>query len=69
MDNETGRELRELWKKVYIGDMRFGVREARFKAEAEGFPSKGITPKYDRVSWIAAFLHRSCKNSIKNGNN
>ena len=58
-EGERGDQLRELWKAVYRGDLKWGVREARSQAAAKNFPPVGgITSKRDRNSWVAAYLKK-----------
>jgi hypothetical protein len=54
---ETGNELREVWKKIYKGDLRWGVRDARMKHKEKNCQKKGYGQ--DRNSWIAASLKNS----------
>ena len=58
-EEDTGRELRELWKQMYQGDLKWGIRDARLKAEAKNWPMNQVTRKRDRNSWIAASLRQS----------
>ena len=53
---ELGDNLRELWKTIYRGDLKWGVRDARF--EAKNFPPRGLTSRKDRNSWVAAYLKK-----------
>ena len=57
--DKQGKELRELWKKMYKGDLRWGVRDARLKAEEKNWPRKKETNKKDRNSWIATTIRQS----------
>ena len=57
--DKQGQELRELWKEMYKGDLRWGVRDARFKAEEKNWPRKKETNKKDRNSWIATSIRQS----------
>ena len=56
---ENGPELRRLWKKMYQGDLQWGVRDLRLKAEQKNWPLKQVTHKKDRNSWIAASIRQS----------
>ena len=56
---EDDEEFRELWKAIYLGDLKNGVRDKRFKAEEEGWPRKSVMKKNDRNSWICRCL-RAC---------
>ena len=61
---EIGNELREVWKRIYKGDLRWGVRDARMKNK-----EKNCQKKYygqDRNSWIAASLKKSLLTAKKN---
>ena len=61
-----GNDLREVWKKIYKGDLRWGVREARMKYKERNSQKKGYGQ--DRNSWIAASLRKSLLSSKKNSN-
>ena len=57
----NGQLLRNLWRKIYKGDLHYGVRDMRLKAKKEGWKKKGNYSKYkDRNSWIAFTLRNSC---------
>ena len=59
---ESGEELRRLWLAMYAGDLRFGVRDMRREAEANGWPKRdgNAFDKFrDRNSWIANTLRKS----------
>ena len=58
-EEEKGRELKELWKQMYQGDLKWGVRDARLRAEANNWPMNQVTRRRDRNSWIAASLRQS----------
>ena len=57
--DEQGRELKELWKQIYKGDLKWGIRDARLRAEAQNWPRNQVTTRRDRNSWIAAGI-RHC---------
>ena len=59
IEEEKGRELQELWKQMYQGDLKWGVRDARLKAEVNNWPMNQVTRRRDRNSWIAASLRQS----------
>ena len=54
-----GEKLRQLWVKIYRGDLRAGVRDARILAKANNWPSRSISSRKDRNSWISFHLKRS----------
>ena len=56
---ERGTELRDLWKKMYEGDLKWGIRDSRWKAENNNWPRNQVTTKRDRNSWISAFICHS----------
>ena len=58
---DLGEQIREVWTKVYRGDLRFGVRDVRWKSKAKNWPRKNctFTRNRDRNSWIAGGLLRS----------
>ena len=59
--DEPGRELRNLWKEMYQGDLIWGVRDARLRAKEKNWPkvkNLGISRR-DRNSWIAASIWQS----------
>ena len=58
-EGESGENIRSLWKKVYAGDFKWGVRDARWKAEENNWPRRGTNFNQDRNSWIAASLLKS----------
>ena len=54
-----GEDLRNLWVKVYKGDLKWGVRDARQKAKEKNWPRKDSNTylqNRDRNSWIASSL-------------
>ena len=56
---ECGTELRHLWKKMYEGDLKWGIRDVRWKAENKKWPTNQVTTKRDRNSWISASIRQS----------
>ena len=52
-----GIELRKLWVKIYQGDLKWGVRDARFKSKLKKWPKNGFP--HDRNSWIASSIRQS----------
>ena len=56
---ELGAELRDLWKTIYKGDLKWGIRDARWKAERNNWPRNQVTTKRDRNSWISASIRHS----------
>ena len=57
-----GDELRDLWEEMYQGDLKWGVRDARFKALENDCPKKSpYIKKNDRNSWIARSLFQNLK--------
>ena len=70
---ELGESIRLVWASMYRGDLRFGVRELRRKAEEKNWPDQDhrvYTRGKDRNSWIAGALlntlHTEKKNEQKN---
>ena len=58
---ETGDKLRDLWKKIYRGDLQFGIRDERLRAKENNWPVKKQNPgRKDRNSWVAHALRMSC---------
>ena len=61
-DGELGDQIRKVWIKVYRGDLKYGVRDARLKAKANNWPRRNnnaCTTSRDRNSWIAATFLKS----------
>ena len=51
-----GDNLRSLWEKIYKGDLKYGVRDMRFKAQEKGWPrqkSVDFLQGHDRNTFIA----------------
>ena len=59
---EPGKRLRDLWLRIYKGDLKWGVRDERFKAKENNWPRKdsnAYLQKKDRNSWIAFAILKS----------
>ena len=56
---ERGEGLRKLWTLMYQGDLRWGVRDARMRAEEKSWPMIQLTRRRDRNSWISASIRLS----------
>ena len=57
---ENGNALRDLWIKLYKGDLRFGIRDERKRAKELNWPlRKQRTGRKDRNSWIAHALRKA----------
>ena len=66
----VGSDLRSLWKKVYQGDLIWGVRDARIRAKENGWNVKDNNKTgRDRNSWICQSLRTSCLIELKRENN
>ena len=64
-----GDNLRSLWKKIYKGDLKYGVRDMRFKAQEKGWPrqkSVDFLQGHDRNTFIAGTVFRALKLDVKN---
>ena len=58
---EAGERLRKLWIKMYKGDLRYGVRDARREAKESNWPLRMHSPgRKDRTSWIVFALKKTC---------
>jgi hypothetical protein len=67
-EGSEGEEIRRLWIKVYQGDLRFGVRDARLKAKEKNWPrgdSSACSRSQDRNSWIAGSFLKSLQTEAK----
>ena len=63
---DAGEKLRELWLKIYKGDLLHGIRDLRCQAKEDSWPLKKQNPgRKDRNSWIAHNLRRSCQAAEK----
>ena len=54
--------------KIYKGDLKYGVRETRFKAKEKNWPRKVsnfFVQKCDRNTFIAGTILKSMKTDIK----
>ena len=57
----NGEKLRDLWVRMYVGDLKNGIRDARRDAENKGWPIKKPQPVgKDRNSWIVFFIRKAC---------
>ena len=57
-----------LWEKIYKGDLKFGVRDVRLKAEEKDWPRQHNTyfvQRKDRNTFIAGTIFRALKCDIK----
>ena len=55
-EGENGVELRNLWVKVYKGDLKWGVRDARLMSKVNNWGQNAL---HDRNSWISTSLRSS----------
>ena len=55
-EGENGVELRNLWVKVYKGDLKWGVRDARLMSKVKNWGQNAL---HDRNSWISTSLRSS----------
>ena len=55
-EGQTGSELRNLWVKLYRGDLKWGIRDARMRAKQKNW--KKNQPR-DRNSWIATSIRNA----------
>ena len=58
-NGDLGEGMRKLWAQMYQGDLRWGVRDARMRAEEKNWPMIQLTRRRDRNSWIAASIRQS----------
>ena len=64
--DKFGEKLRELWQKMYQGDLLHGIRDIRHQAKQENWPLRKQNPgRKDRNSWIAHYLRKSCQAAEK----
>ena len=61
---EHGEELRKLWREMYQGDLQWGIRDVRLRAQANNWPMHQVTTRRDRNSWIAASIRQSYLSNI-----
>ena len=67
-DGGNRERLRELWIKVYKGDLLHGVSDERRRAKDLNWPSRKQNPgRRDRNSWISHALRKSCLGAQKGG--
>ena len=65
VDGESGENIREVWKKVYRGDLKWGVRDVRWKSQSSNWPRRGTNANQDRNSWIASSLLKSFQGAAR----
>jgi hypothetical protein len=67
-DGKNGETIRNIWGKVYRGDLKWGVRDARWRAQQKHWP-RGDTMAYlqnqDRNSWISSSILKSFQTAAK----
>ena len=57
----VGEKLRNLWIKIYRGNLQFGIRDERNRAKEDNWPLRKQNPgRKDRNSWIAHGIRKSC---------
>ena len=64
-EGESGDSLRTIWKKVYRGDLKWGVRDVRLKSQANNWPIRRKNKNQDRNSWIASSLLKSFQGAAR----
>ena len=58
---KEGEDLRNLWRQMYQGDLKWGVRDARRRTNEKRWSKKDTRIKrQDRNSWIAYSIRKSC---------
>ena len=65
---DRGQNLRDIWVKIYKGDLQWGVRDMRLRAREKNWPrrdSNAYMQKKDRNSWIASSLLKSLQTDFK----
>ena len=65
---DRGQNLRDIWVKIYKGDLQWGVRDMRLRAREKNWPrrdSNAYMQKKDRNSWIASSLLKSLQTDSK----
>ena len=63
---ESGEMLRQLWSRIYKGDLQHGIRDLRSQAKERSWPLRKQNPgRRDRNSWIAHNLRKSCQAAQK----
>ena len=63
-----GEKLKDLWTRIYKGDLEYGVRDIRFKAKQKNWPRQKNTifvQKNDRNTFIAGTIFNALKSDIK----
>ena len=59
---KVGNDLREMWVRMYRGDLKWGVRDARLQAKEKNWPrmdTNSYLQKHDRNSWVASCVRKS----------
>jgi regulatory protein YycI of two-component signal transduction system YycFG len=67
-EGNNGEELRKNWTKIYEGDLKWGVRDARLRAQEKNWPrrdSNAYLQQQDRNSWISFSLLKSFQTNAK----
>ena len=67
-EGNNGEELRKKWAKIYKGDLKWGVRDARIRAQEKNWPrrdSNAYLQQNDRNSWISFSLLKSFQTNAK----
>ena len=64
-EGQKGIELRNLWVKLYTGDLKWGVRDARMRSKEKSF---GKIQLPDRNSWISTSIRKSLTAERKRNN-
>ena len=65
---EGGNKLRDIWVKIYKGDLQWGVRDMRLRAKENNWPRKdsnAYLQKKDRNSWISSSILKSLQTDSK----
>ena len=65
---ERGKHLRDIWVKIYRGDLQWGVRDMRLRAKENNWPrrdSNAYLQKKDRNSWISSSILKSLQTDSK----
>ena len=61
-EGKSGEDIRNLWCKVYKGDLKWGVRDVRLRAQVENWPRRDTNAylqTQDRNSWISYSILKS----------
>jgi hypothetical protein len=67
-NGERGNQLRDIWVKIYKGDLQWGVRDVRLRAKENNWPrrdSNAYMQMKDRNSWIASSILKSLQTDAK----